>query len=226
MGDHQVGPRRQLTASVEVAGGLPNTSSHAVAHDGVADPTRHRERDRRSSADRVGRDERERSAAGPGSAVEAAERVTTADPVDQADRRWRPLRRRFLMIALPARVDMRCRKPCLRTRRRLLGWNVRFTSTPRNRGEPSVARTAPPLDAFGSRAPRSPGRTPGGVLRAGTLSPTKLEPIRPVAPDEPWDERPAGILALRRQTVPSATYGGLAPGSDHGERSSCGATDP
>jgi hypothetical protein len=36
------------------------------------------------------------------------------------------LARRFLRIVLPALVFMRARKPCLRFRRRVLGWNVRF----------------------------------------------------------------------------------------------------
>jgi hypothetical protein len=40
----------------------------------------------------------------------------------------RPLDRRFAKIARPARVRMRARKPCLRARRRLLGWKVRFIS--------------------------------------------------------------------------------------------------
>lgn len=44
----------------------------------------------------------------------------------QADSCTRPLRRRAAKIARPARVDMRCRKPCLRDRRRLLGWKVRL----------------------------------------------------------------------------------------------------
>jgi hypothetical protein len=39
------------------------------------------------------------------------------------------LTRRALMIARPARVRMRARKPCFRARRRVLGWNVRFTVT-------------------------------------------------------------------------------------------------
>ena len=44
----------------------------------------------------------------------------------QADRRVRPLRRRAEMIARPARVRIRRRKPWVRLRRRLLGWNVRL----------------------------------------------------------------------------------------------------
>ena len=52
---------------------------------------------------------------------EADECVAFADPVDQADRRARPLARRDFSTARPARVLMRARKPCLRARRRLLG---------------------------------------------------------------------------------------------------------
>ena len=40
---------------------------------------------------------------------------------NQADRRLRPLARRARMMALPPRVDMRARKPCLRARFRRLG---------------------------------------------------------------------------------------------------------
>jgi hypothetical protein len=46
--------------------------------------------------------------------------------VCQADSSTRPLRRRAERMARPARVRMRVRKPCVRLRRRLLGWNVRL----------------------------------------------------------------------------------------------------
>lgn len=46
--------------------------------------------------------------------------------VDQAVSFARPLLRRLLTIARPARVRIRRRNPCTRERRRLLGWNVRF----------------------------------------------------------------------------------------------------
>jgi hypothetical protein len=39
----------------------------------------------------------------------------------------RPLARRRLRIARPARVDIRARNPCRRFRRRTFGWKVRFT---------------------------------------------------------------------------------------------------
>ena len=44
-----------------------------------------------------------------------------------AERRLRPLARRRLRIARPARVDIRARNPCRRFRRRTFGWYVRFT---------------------------------------------------------------------------------------------------
>jgi hypothetical protein len=54
-------------------------------------------------------------------------------PERQAARRLRPLPRRAARMARPARVRERRRKPCLRCRRRLLGWNVRLlTFTPGN----------------------------------------------------------------------------------------------
>jgi hypothetical protein len=48
-----------------------------------------------------------------------------------ADRRARPLARLFFTIARPALVFIRALKPCLRFRLRMLGWKVRFVTTPR-----------------------------------------------------------------------------------------------
>lgn len=48
----------------------------------------------------------------------------------QAESLSRPRRRRFLTMARPERVCIRERNPCLRERRRLLGWNVRFMKQP------------------------------------------------------------------------------------------------
>src|SRR5215813_14552488 len=44
----------------------------------------------------------------------------------QADSSVRPLRRRAAMMARPALVRMRSRKPWVLARRRLFGWNVRL----------------------------------------------------------------------------------------------------
>jgi hypothetical protein len=63
----------------------------------------------------------------PSITAERIERRTIADPSDQADSRARPLWRLARMIAWPARVRMRSRKPCRLARLRLLGWYVRFT---------------------------------------------------------------------------------------------------
>ena len=48
----------------------------------------------------------------------------------QADSLARPLRRRADRMPRPARVRIRRRKPCLRARRRLLGWYVRLLIIP------------------------------------------------------------------------------------------------
>ena len=53
---------------------------------------------------------------------------THRGPPLQTVRRFRPLRRRRLRTARPWRVFMRSRKPCFFLRRRLFGWNVRFTA--------------------------------------------------------------------------------------------------
>jgi hypothetical protein len=44
----------------------------------------------------------------------------------QAESFARPLARRAVRIARPARVRMRSRNPCVFARRRLFGWNVRL----------------------------------------------------------------------------------------------------
>ena len=89
-------------------------SAHSVTHDGreidrAAHPVRCREHGRTDCA----------SAAGA-----------------QADSSRRPLRRRAAMIARPARVRIRSRKPCVLARRRLFGWKVRLlTIRLQGRGE-------------------------------------------------------------------------------------------
>ena len=69
-------------------------------------------------------------ASDPGAASrQALESVAVANSMDQADRRARPLARRFLSTARPARVLIRERNPCFFARRWVLGWNVRFTTS-------------------------------------------------------------------------------------------------
>ena len=67
------------------------------------------------------------SRSGPISGRDASPRLSLASELSwgrlprQAESRSRPLARRALRIARPARVFIRARKPCLRFRRRLLG---------------------------------------------------------------------------------------------------------
>jgi len=102
-------------------------TAHSIPLDRRPDPPRDRERHAGAQGRGVGGTARPDDGE-PGSphpvtgSTERTERRTRRDPVDQADRRCRPLRRRFLRIARPARVDIRCRNPCLRARRRLFGW--------------------------------------------------------------------------------------------------------
>lgn len=86
--------------------------------------------------------------------------------MSQADRLARPLLRRAPMMARPARVRMRARKPCLRERRRLLGWKVRLGishSTRLDNGAPTATdhrgRTRYVFGGMRTRRNRNPTRT-------------------------------------------------------------------
>ena len=54
-------------------------------------------------------------------AAKRGEGRPVGDGSDQADSRWRPLRRRADRMARPDRVDMRWRNPCLLARLRVFG---------------------------------------------------------------------------------------------------------
>ena len=56
----------------------------------------------------------------------AGSKVPTTRVPNQAVSERRPLRRRSVTIARPARVRIRSRNPCTRARRRVFGWNVRL----------------------------------------------------------------------------------------------------
>ena len=85
---------------------------------------------------------------------------------DQAERFSRPLRRRAAMMARPARVRMRRRKPWVFARRRLFGWKVRFdtSSSVRSLGHRhDGGQLCPPdLEHAGRRATTSRGVAVGG----------------------------------------------------------------
>lgn len=81
---------------------------------------------------------RARSIPPPSAAIATDEVLPLAEPITrppalarrrggQTQRRLRPLRRRRASTARPCAVFIRLRKPCFFLRRRLLGWNVRFT---------------------------------------------------------------------------------------------------
>ena len=108
----------------------PQPAAEPVARDGGTERAADRERRTRRRDHQVGQEVAPQVRAVDPRTVttQALERVALADPVRQADRRARPLARRFLSTARPARVLIRARKPCLRARRRLLGWNVRFNA--------------------------------------------------------------------------------------------------
>jgi len=92
----------------------------------------------------------------------------------QADSFSRPLRRRFARMARPARVRMRRRKPCLRARRRLLGWYVRLlTGGSSRRGWSHLRRSLPGLRS----ASKCAGSKVGERVVDGHRSFTDLRPV-------------------------------------------------
>jgi hypothetical protein len=100
----------------------------------------------------------------------------------QADRRARPLRRRPERIARPARVRIRRRKPWVRLRRRLLGWNVRLVTgkLPHLRSAQQIrygAHTA--RIAGGASRWQRPLRSDLLTVR-GTAKPVKLDGVGPL----------------------------------------------
>lgn len=102
----------------------------------------------------------------------------------QAESWARPLRRRLATIARPARVRMRSRKPCLRARRRLLGWKVRFTVHAPNstgvsqswtddrpaRAHRSARRIGASSDRSTVRGDDPQGQTGSSIRRTGTIT--------------------------------------------------------
>ena len=125
--------RKQLPMAPE---NLPQPSAHAIAHDGVSHAPRNRDAQARPRDGPAG--EKEDLDVSPGNTYPGgvalfefpafAEAVVPGEGLgDGRDRvhtvsLLRPLRRRAEMMARPDRVRMRTRNPCVRLRRRLLGW--------------------------------------------------------------------------------------------------------
>ena len=107
------------------------------------------------------------------------------DPADQADRRVRPLSRLALMMERPARVRIRARNPCLRARRRVFGWKVRFTY-----GSGHVCRS----NGGGQRAAR-----PGRARCEGARWTSRSDPPRLRAQSADRQRRPPDDRSARRR---------------------------
>jgi hypothetical protein len=119
------GPDEELTmGEIGASGEDAKAAPQAVPDHGRTDLAPDGERHSRRDGGRVGEEPAPQRLA-PGAATMTAqslELTSLADAPDQADRRVRPLSRRALMIERPARVRIRARNPCLRARRRVLGW--------------------------------------------------------------------------------------------------------
>jgi hypothetical protein len=113
--------------------------------------------------------------------TQGLEGVPAIDPPDQAERRWRPLSRLDLMMACPARVDIRWRNPCLLARRRLFGWYVLFTHCLLG---PGCVRSSPVLPSeVDARQPRDLLAPEPMVYERGRGAPSTRVPeaVNPVA---------------------------------------------
>lgn len=102
----------------------PHSTAQQIARDGIADGATDGERHAWRRHGEIF-DVCTPNGSDPHSATFAAkplEGLARADPIDQADRRARPLSRRDFNTARPARVLMRARKPCFFERRRWFGW--------------------------------------------------------------------------------------------------------
>ena len=125
--------------------------------------------------------------------------------VGQAVREPRPLRRRPVTMARPARVRMRNRKPWTLARRRLFGWKVRLP----------LATAVSPRHIWRTRSrgrPAHPGRATAPLL---SCSANRRGPGYPVAAVSPMFGRRSRVLRSLPQVKPhcSAQRRGLR--SDH-----------
>ena len=119
----------------------PQLPAHTVAYDGgterATQGVRHTRRcDGAWRIENVGAPQHSGPSAPP-LGGDARKRAALSDAPDQAESLWRPLARRDFKMSRPARVLIRWRKPCFLARRRLLGWNVRFTQL--SSSHPTVA---------------------------------------------------------------------------------------
>ena len=104
-----------------------DTTKPTCAAEPVAAPPAPTSERRRTCTTRVGRPTRMPPRTVRENSADDRSRLVLGTPALHADSSARPLRRRAARMARPARVRMRALKPCVRARRRLLGWNVRLT---------------------------------------------------------------------------------------------------
>ena len=104
------------------------TAANTVAFHRRTDPFRGRKRHTNGPGGRVSdQAQRQRRFANDAAGSKRGETDASWDAADHADKRARPLSRRDFKTARPPLVFIRLRNPCFFARRRLLGWNVRFT---------------------------------------------------------------------------------------------------
>jgi hypothetical protein len=203
---HHVGTR----TPDEVSCSLPQQPLRPVAHDRATDPTRCDDSHPRCA---IGpRDYGVHDGEAPSTLSPTAQDSSDRSPVRQplvarrshgrhAVSLARPRRRRLLTMARPALVRMRERNPCLRARRRLLGWKVRFTLRPPDGSSGHAASV--------ERNPRTPCRMHTQGPRAGGRCAGSYQRTRPAALDQPGDR--SGSDPVTRRTAHRSARGVLAP---------------
>jgi hypothetical protein len=106
-----------------------------------------------------------------------------------ADSFSRPLRRRAVTIARPARVRIRKRKPCVLARRRLFGWKVRlltvrlhrYLSLPMFEARDGLGAAQLGVRSDRSTVPDVHSSRPSGPVRQQNTYPRVCNPFRCVA---------------------------------------------
>ena len=115
--------------STEFGHDRAKTTPDTVADNRGSDFSSNSERDSDPSRRTISRpvhDSKGTTSDGPAVTAQCMKITAVSESADQADSRLRPFCRRFRIMARPALVRILRRNPCLRDRRRLLGWNVLF----------------------------------------------------------------------------------------------------
>jgi hypothetical protein len=150
--DDDLEPRRKVPAAPPED--LPNPAPKAVAHDGSPGSPAHGDPDAGILRVLAGEEKQLQMTSGhadPGGVAlfefsSLSKAVVPGESLPH-NRTWahtesllRPLRRRAESTARPDRVRIRTRNPCVRLRRRLLGWYVRFIKRGHARGASRISQ--------------------------------------------------------------------------------------